>query len=681
MRFDIVKTVFLKELRETLRDRRSMVIMFGIPLLLYPLLMLGTAGLGASKVQRMTEQVGRVAVVNPGGAPHLIGRIRARDSSLRLVPVTDPEAALAADRIDAILIVPRNGERDALAARPVEIHVQLDRSRTASSFTERKIDRLLDDYKGWIIDQRLRARGVPVSLAEPPKTVTEDVSTSDRRLGSILAVLLPNMLLIIGMLGAFYPAVNATTAERELGTLETLLVTPTRKMELLLGKAGLVLISGLLTAGLNLLSMSLAVWRSFSMDRTIGGALTINPGALALTYLAAVPAIIFLAAATLCLALMARNYKEANASVSWVMMVALVPMMVSITEPKTTPGLLVMPLVNTTLVIRDALAGQATAGAFLLAFASSCLYAGLMLSVAARLFSTEDLVNPAWEPLSLKGLRRGPRLRTRRLPAVDEALALYSISLLLLFYVAPAWMHRGLFFQLLATELLFLAVPALLFAWLGRYRWEETFAWRRPAAPWMGGAALMAAGSVPWIVALAGLLNRYWPQSPEVIRQMERLFRAPLAEHPVLTIIAVGVLAGVCEEIFFRGPIQTALTRRLPDWFALTAGAFLFAAAHLDPHGMLPRFLLGLVLGWLVLRSGSLFPAMLAHGLYDASALALQVWGPRPSPFDLTAGPPGETITGPWLVLLAAGAVLAILGWTLCLAAARHRGAKTRAAS
>jgi sodium transport system permease protein len=338
MRFEIVKVVFLKELRETLRDRRSMVIMFGIPLLLYPLLMLGTAGLGASKVQRMTQQIGRVAVINPAAAPHLIQRLQARDSGLQIIPDADPRAALAADRIDAILIVPASGEQNALAARPVEIRVQLDRSRTAASFTERKIDRLLDDYKRWVIDQRLRARGVPVDLAEPPKSVTEDVSTSDRRLGSILAVLLPNMLLIIGTLGAFYPAVNATTAERELGTLETLLVTPARKMELLLGKAILVLLSGLLTAGLNLLSMSLAVWRSFSMDRTIDGALSINPGALALTYLAAVPTIIFLAAATLCLALMARNYKEANASVSAVMMVALVPMIVSITEPKTTPA-------------------------------------------------------------------------------------------------------------------------------------------------------------------------------------------------------------------------------------------------------------------------------------------------------------------------------------------------------
>src|SRR5262249_3301627 len=114
MRLEIVKIVFLKELRETLRDRRSMVIMFGIPILLYPLLMLGAAGLGASKVQRLTQKVARVAVVNGTAAPHLLSLIQAQNSGLRIIPTTDPKAALTVDRIDAFIVVPPDAEQAAL---------------------------------------------------------------------------------------------------------------------------------------------------------------------------------------------------------------------------------------------------------------------------------------------------------------------------------------------------------------------------------------------------------------------------------------------------------------------------------------------------------------------------------------------------------------------------------------
>src|SRR5712692_9048694 len=247
--------------------------------------------------------------------------------------------------------------------------------------------------------------------------------------------MLPVLLLTTGLFGAFIPAVNSITGERELGTLETLLVTPASKLELLLAKGALVLLSSLLTAGLNMLSMALVIWRILSLRAGALGAVTVDPGALALAYVAAVPALLFFAAAALIFCLAARSYREASAYATPLFLMPMVPMIVSIIDPKPTPGLLVTPIVNTTLVIRAVLTGHPSTGAFWLAFASSCFYAGLLLSLAGRLFSTEALVNPAWEPLSLGGLRAGLRRRERRLPAVDEALALFALSLLLLFYV------------------------------------------------------------------------------------------------------------------------------------------------------------------------------------------------------------------------------------------------------
>lgn len=718
MRFEIIRQVFQKEWRETLRDRRSLAVMFGVPLVVYPLLILMTASISQSAARRVRGQDVRVAVVNARDAPHLVTQLERRGSGARLVSGLEEAGAarraLDAKRVDAVLIVPPDGEARALAAREVSIRVQTDNSRAASAAGRSKLERVLKDYERWLLSERLRARGLPPSLTTPLKTVREDVAPQDRRLRGLLVSLLPMMLLLTGALGAFFPAVNVVTSERELGTLESLLVTPASKMELLLGKVALVLLSALLTAGLNMVSMALVLWRTVSQAAALAATGTtgatdapgnaasapstisgLDFGALALAYVAAVPTIVFVAALCLVVALFARNYKEANSYATPVFFLAMVPALMNLTEAKATPALLVTPAINSSLVIRDVLHGQISLQAFGLAFISSCLYAGLMLSVAARLFSSEDLVNPAWEPLSLKGLRRGVgkmgatgrSSSARRLPAVDEALALGAFSLLLVFYIQPVWQPYGLLPMLLGNEVLLIAAPALLFAWMFRYRWVETFAWRKPRWGELLGAALMAVGLAPIILALAALQTHFVRPDPAQARAMTQLFLPALQSNPWLTVIAVGVLAGVCEEMLFRGPIQTALARRLPAWLALGFGGFLFAAFHLDMHGLLLRTLIGIVLGWMVLKSGSIFPAMLLHGLYDSilvggQALLLQNIGA--AKFRKVAADPDAMLGGLSLAQtvvsgVATGAVPLLLGLWLFQSAQRSKAREAAA--
>jgi membrane protease YdiL (CAAX protease family) len=360
------------------------------------------------------------------------------------------------------------------------------------------------------------------------------------------------------------------------------------------------------------------------------------------------------------------------------------PMFVSLTEPKTTLSLLVTPMVNTTLIIRDVLTGHGTAQAFLIAFASSTLYAGLMLSLASRLFSTEDLVNTAWEPLSLKGLRQGMRKKAR-LPALDEALALFALQMLLLIYISPSFMRWGFLGVVAGNELLLIALPTLLFARLMRYPWRETFAWRPATGAELIGAALIGAGVLPWVYGLAHVQELFWKPNPETAQATLKLLYPALAAQPVVTALAVGLLAGVCEELFYRGPLQTALARRLPAALALLVGAFLFAAAHLDVQGLLFRTLLGVLLGWIVLRGGSLFPAIVLHTTADAVHFGILAWGIHT--YGGGAGDPMAAVgrfqaafTHSWPAWLAAGALLILLGALACAAAWRRRDRESRTA-
>ncbi len=61
----------------------------------------------------------------------------------------------------------------------------------------------------------------------------------------------------------------------------------------------------------------------------------------------------------------------------------------------------------------------------------------------------------------------------------------------------------------------------------------------------------------------------------------------------------------------------------MPSWLVLVIGGILFAAAHLDVYGFVVRAGLGVILGWLVMRTGSIVPAMIAHAVYDGSQLGI----------------------------------------------------------
>src|SRR4051794_17254395 len=121
MRLSIVKIVFLKELREMLRDRRSLTIMFGIPLVLYPILLLLIGTIGSQKKRQFTETPARVAVINPAGAPQLVKLMSGKDSGVDVRPSEKPDEALYSGALDAIVTIPENAEADALAGREPQI--------------------------------------------------------------------------------------------------------------------------------------------------------------------------------------------------------------------------------------------------------------------------------------------------------------------------------------------------------------------------------------------------------------------------------------------------------------------------------------------------------------------------------------------------------------------------------
>ncbi len=183
---------------------------------------------------------------------------------------------------------------------------------------------------------------------------------------------------------------------------------------------------------------------------------------------------------------------------------------------------------------------------------------------------------------------------------------------------------------LLVAELGFILLPTLAIAVWGRLAWRETFCLKSPSSRGLLAAALI--GGSAWAVADA--LARLVPPPPEFVRaRLEALLldgRTPLW----LPLLAVALLPAVCEEPLFRGLILSGL-RPLGRWPAVAASALLFAFLHGSIYQLLPTFFLGVLLGWLVVRTGSLVPSVLAHALNNAIALATAYVAVRQHALDL----------------------------------------------
>ena len=226
-------------------------------------------------------------------------------------------------------------------------------------------------------------------------------------------------------------------------------------------------------------------------------------------------------------------------------------------------------------------------------------------------------------------------------------------------------------------EPLLIALPAVLWAVIGKQKWTEAFAWRRASGREWIGAALLGLGFIPWVQTLIVIQNHLWPRSMAGQAANTALMLPLLQHYPVAMIFALPLTAAFSEELFFRGPLQRALLKRMPVWAAVGLASLLFAAVHFDLQGFVVRTLLGILLATLVLRGRSIFPAMLTHFVYDAAIFGSAAWDVHVQGLAHALHLAGQADMGVSRLELgissAIGAALLAAGWALCMSGWRRR--------
>jgi len=670
----IVAAIWRKEISETLRDRRTLFVMIVLPVLLYPLLIMAFSRLAESESEAALGKPSTVAVW--GRLPEALAKELASRPHFALRPWLDAPRAVRTGLERGTLRRPATREaahpgrrpRDADVAPPVEetpnavseAARQVVASRTADAVLVLWTDGgaasvyfdSVRDESGLAAERLNRALGAYRALLAPPpfEHAMRDVAPPSRQAGRIIGTMLPILLLTLCIVSGLYPAVDLTAGEKERGTMQTLMCAPVLPGEIIGGKFLAVWTLSLASAAANIISLATTITRALPVD----GA-SIPASTYGLTGIILVPVTLLTAALFLALAVFAKDYKEGQSFLTPVYMAMAFPAMVTMLPTvELNAWTTFVPIVNIALLIKALLVSEVRLDLAFLTLTSSAMYAALALALAVRVFHREQVLLGGRESMrDLFGLRP----RRARVPTPSLALVMYAVALVASFYGSLALETRGFMVTLLVMQFGFFLAPLLIItSWL-RLDARETFALRAPrVVPFVAAAVL---GATAWTFA-SGVILRLAPPPEALVRALERLLRLTDTGAPLWVVwLVVAITPAVCEEALFRGFIMRGLAS-MGAAPAILISALLFGIAHASIYRLLPTFFLGIVLGLVVWRTGSLFAGIVMHAINNGLLASI---AERPALARTLGMHPGaETL--PWPVTIA-GSALALAALAL----------------
>jgi sodium transport system permease protein len=383
-----VIVVFLKEVRDALRDRRTAMMVFVASIVTGPL----TLVLMAQFISGLEEKASvlKVRIAGQEHAPALVNFLQRNDVEIEAAP-PDYEKKIREGRLDAVIVVPDDFDERFIGGDKAKVEIVYDDSRAESSPAIRQAERLLRGFNRESGTLRLVARGVSPDLVEPVKV--EHVNTATpRQKGAFMLFLIPMFAILSPLLGGMTVAIDSTAGERERGSLEPLLATPVPPGQLVAGKWLAAWTFASTVAILTLTGFVVAAM--LYAQKKIAATLTFGWPELAQFVAITIPFAAMTSALQMLICTYGRSYREAQTYVSYLATVAsFVPVIVLFSGLKDALWQLAVPVLGQQMVLSRVLRGDAlTRADYLLPAAVSLAIAALCVAGVARLLRQERIV-------------------------------------------------------------------------------------------------------------------------------------------------------------------------------------------------------------------------------------------------------------------------------------------------
>jgi sodium transport system permease protein len=383
-------TVFRKEVRENIRDRRALFNSLLLGPLLFPLLFVGMMWFLESAERERAEKTLELPVIGAEYAPSLIRFLEQQGTVIQPEP-EDPEGMVLSQEVPVVLRIRPEYPEKWREGQPAPVEVISDPSRQESNAPIRKVKGLLMAYGQQIGSLRLRLRGVSPELASPIMIKDVDLSTPKSR--AILAIIfLPYVLMITAFTGATHLAMDTTAGEKERKSLEPLLINPVPRWQIMTGKMVTTTVFAMASLALTLVSFRIVLpylpVGAFGMDLTLGLSTLLR-------ILVVLSPVAILAAALLTLlASFAKSYREAQSYMGLVILIPMIPSLIFMANPiKAEAWMMAIPLFSQNLLIGEIVRGEAVALPWYGVSIACTLVIGLALAfVAANLYNRPRLI-------------------------------------------------------------------------------------------------------------------------------------------------------------------------------------------------------------------------------------------------------------------------------------------------
>lgn len=625
--------VFAKELKDALRDYKAVIPALLMTIACGPFTLILSSNFIEKQVTAIALQKNTVALLGDGG--ELYRRISALhdvvvvDSNKFSYPAQakipeDPERAKAAaliesGKVDVVVSASPHFGEDLKGVTAPEVTFYFTGKSTQSTVALAKMANYLEGFRADFLKARLKDNRIDINYAPEIKAGIAD--DSPNAASAFLQKILPSVLLMFAFIGVVYPACDVTAGERERGTLEALISSPANRRAVFLGKLLMITVFSIVPVLIALVSFYCSqfyVPKLIPLLASSMKAVLPLPCAL-LVALFALPISLTLAVLTLSLASMARTVQQAQGYFVSLVFISLIPSLMTLdTSIRMDLPLAITPILGPVVAISEILRAHQSPLLILTALVSM-LFAVFLALLFAPMLDREDL---------LFGVEEAPQRRYSEGVFSRELFFLFSIIFGMMFYISQILVVKHHIWGVAATQILIILLPAFIFVkfWL-KLPLREVYRLKKPP----GGYSTIACAALisPLTITLASLAahfqDRFLPGAKELEKAMIEILG--LAHEPIYVLVfVIGVLPGICEELLFRGVVQSLLGKRLTPPLLICVVGVLFGLFHMSLVRFVPTAIAGFFLAWVAYRSRSVFPSMLLHVCHNSLAVLTAIY-------------------------------------------------------
>lgn len=388
--------VYRKELRDMLRDKRTIRSMVIMPLVAFPLLFLGISYVSAEFSGEAKTEIAPVMIHGGEDSPKVLAALD-NLAGIRIVPYRDDAIQEVSDKkIRAVVEIPPGFDAAINSRQSKKISIGYFENNDKSEEAESKLETFFGKYREQIVRAELAARGLPANLMDPFTVKSKNVASASQVGAALFGGWIPYLIIIFSFTGATYPAMDMAAGEKERGTMETILSSPISRTDIVMGKFLMVVTASVVTAVLSLISLGASF--AWAKPKLLAAAhstfqMSIEPSTVAVVVVMLLPLVVLFASVLLAVSLLAKSFREAQTYVAPMSFIVIAPAIIG-----AFPGVelnwktALVPILNTSLVSKEIIAGSYPWLYIAAIFGMTCVYAAFGIATAVRMFNREDIL-------------------------------------------------------------------------------------------------------------------------------------------------------------------------------------------------------------------------------------------------------------------------------------------------